>query len=120
MPYDVETSAVEQKLRVLQSIADGEGTFADPRMQAAAWACAEDRLIADRIAVYPDADNVTRADTAPVRGAWKWIGLTDKGKAYLANGGPPQLPTFTEEDSPERQEARVAAIERARKIASEA
>jgi hypothetical protein len=116
---DVETSAVEQKLAVLRSVADGDGIFPDPGMQAAAWACAEDRLIATRIAVFPDADNVTRADTAPVRGAWKWVGLTDKGKAYVENGGPPKLSTRVEQDSLERADARAAAVERARKIASE-
>jgi hypothetical protein len=120
MAFDIETSAVEQKLRVLQSIADGDGIFPDPKMQAAAWACAEDRLIADRIAIFPDSEDVTKSDYAPVRGAWKWVGLTDKGKAFLAHGGPPVLSTFVEEDSPEREEARAAAIERAREIASEA
>jgi hypothetical protein len=119
MPFDVETSAVEQKLRVLQSIADGEGVFADPRMQAAAWACAEDRLIADRIAIFPGPDDVTAADTAPVHGTWQWVGLTPKGRAYLENGGPPKLSTYKEQDSPERADARAAAIERARKIADE-
>ena len=103
----------------LQEIADkGTTTFADPRKGRVCWQAVENGLLPRPKELFRDAEEVTAATTASARGAYLWGPLTERGKQFLSRI-PPTPPTFTEEDSPERQAARDAAIERARKIADE-
>src|SRR4051812_36190254 len=110
---DVQTSAAVQLTRVLERIreAGDEGTvFLDPSMQSAAWACCERGFVAQRLAEYPPADEVTQAGTVPVRGRWRYVGLTPRGVTFLSN--PTREPVNAETDSPERAAAREETIAR--------